>query len=296
MPRSSGNFRPLLRRSSNMVLTFHEHDYLELLVDMPAANSLGYWDRLAKYEASTHKSGYDVEKEVAPDQLCNAIKLEAVVAALSILSPNSLWTVCDTWQWLLDVSPGYSVASVRSLVDARTLDVDSNATRWIRCIPNKIKVFLWRLSLNKLPSRVTLDLKGIDVGSLLCPICHEDVESVNHIFFSCEMAKALWDLFAKWWELDIPFCDNISDWFTWLDSLKVSNKVRSFIEGVGGTLMWFIWNYRNHLVFSSSRPKKALLWDSTVSQSFLWISSRNPKFNLSWIGWLQNPLAISASL
>ncbi|GJT76979.1 RNA-directed DNA polymerase, eukaryota, reverse transcriptase zinc-binding domain protein [Tanacetum coccineum] len=183
----------------------------------------------------------------------------------------------DSWNWSLDVSHGFSVASVRSLVDARTLDVDSNATRWIRCIPNKIKVFLWRLSLNKLPSRVNLDLKGIDVGSLLCPICQEDVESVNHIFFSCEMAKALWDLFAKWWELDIPFCDNISDWFTWFDSLKVSNKVRSFIEGVGGTLMWSIWNYRNHFVFSSSPPKKALLWDSIVSQSFLWISSRNPK-------------------
>ncbi|GJU42599.1 RNA-directed DNA polymerase, eukaryota, reverse transcriptase zinc-binding domain protein [Tanacetum coccineum] len=98
---------------------------------------------------------------------------------------------CDTWQWLLDVSPGYSVASVRSLVDARTLEVDSNATRWIRCIPIKVNVFWWRLSLNRLPSRVILDRKGIDVGSLLCPICQEEVESVNHIFFSCEMAKAL---------------------------------------------------------------------------------------------------------
>ncbi|GJW54080.1 RNA-directed DNA polymerase, eukaryota, reverse transcriptase zinc-binding domain protein [Tanacetum coccineum] len=102
-----------------------------------------------------------------------------------------------------------------------------------------------QLSLNKLPSRVNLDLKGIDVGLLLCPICQEDVESVNHIFFSCEMAKALWDLFAKWWELDIPFCDNISDWFTWLDSLKVSNKVRSFIEGVANVVgdaerVWFV--------------------------------------------------------
>nr|GEY58626.1 RNA-directed DNA polymerase, eukaryota, reverse transcriptase zinc-binding domain protein [Tanacetum cinerariifolium]GEY59128.1 RNA-directed DNA polymerase, eukaryota, reverse transcriptase zinc-binding domain protein [Tanacetum cinerariifolium] len=169
----------------------------------------------------------------------------------------------DSWTWSLDVSLGFSVASVRSLVDAHALDVDSNATCWIRCIPIKI---------------------------------NEDVESVNHIFFSCEMAKALWDLFAKWWELDIPFCDNIFDWFFWLDSLKVSNKVRSFIEGVGGTLMWSIWNYRKRLVFSSSPPKKALLWNSVVSQSFLWISSRNPKCNLNWIGWLQNPLTMSASL
>ncbi|GJR99044.1 hypothetical protein Tco_0315553, partial [Tanacetum coccineum] len=32
-------------------------------------------DRLAKYEASRLKSGHDVGKEVAPDKLCNAIKV-----------------------------------------------------------------------------------------------------------------------------------------------------------------------------------------------------------------------------
>ncbi|GKD35815.1 RNA-directed DNA polymerase, eukaryota, reverse transcriptase zinc-binding domain protein, partial [Tanacetum coccineum] len=160
-------------------------------------------------------------------------QLEALQAAIGnvVLTDQR-----DSWKWSLDVTHGFFVASVRSLVDARTLDVDSYVTRWICCIPIKINVFLWRLSLNKLPSRVNLDSKGIDVGLLLCPIYQEDVESVNHIFFSCEMAKDLWELFAKWWELDIPFCDNIFDWFTWLDSLKVSNKVRSFIEGVGGRL------------------------------------------------------------
>ncbi|GJZ81420.1 RNA-directed DNA polymerase, eukaryota, reverse transcriptase zinc-binding domain protein [Tanacetum coccineum] len=101
-------------------------------------------------------------------------------------------------KWTLDVSKGFSVASVRSLIDSHTLDVGSLATRWNRSIPIKVNIFLWRLSLNKLPSRVNLDRKGIDVDSLLCPICHEDVETVNHIFFSCEMAKDLWPLLARW--------------------------------------------------------------------------------------------------
>ncbi|GJR88342.1 RNA-directed DNA polymerase, eukaryota, reverse transcriptase zinc-binding domain protein [Tanacetum coccineum] len=38
---------------------------------------------------------------------------------------------------------------------------------------------------------------GIDVDSLLCPICNEDVETVNHLFFSCDMAKDLWALLAR---------------------------------------------------------------------------------------------------
>nr|GEW44252.1 reverse transcriptase domain, reverse transcriptase zinc-binding domain protein [Tanacetum cinerariifolium]GEW49863.1 reverse transcriptase domain, reverse transcriptase zinc-binding domain protein [Tanacetum cinerariifolium] len=101
----------------------------------------------------------------------------------------------------------------------------------------------------------------------------DDVETVNHVFFSCNMAKDLWALFAKWRELDIPVCANISEWF---DALHISNKVRKFIEGVGGTLLWYIWKFINELIFTSPPSKKATLWDSIVSHSFLWISSRNP--------------------
>ncbi|GKE13178.1 RNA-directed DNA polymerase, eukaryota, reverse transcriptase zinc-binding domain protein, partial [Tanacetum coccineum] len=104
----------------------------------------------------------------------------------------------DSWLWSLDTSNGFSVASVRSLIDNNSLDVDSNATRWNCSIPIKVNVFLWRLMLNKLPTRVNLDRKGVDVSSILCPICSEDVEYANHIYFSCEMAKDLWALFAKW--------------------------------------------------------------------------------------------------
>ena len=143
---------------------------------------------------------------------------------------------------------------------------------------------------------MNLDKKGIDVDSLLYPICNEDVETVNHLFFSCDMAKDLWSLLARWWELDIPFCLNISDWFSWLDSLSIPLKARVFLEGVGGTLMWCIWNFRNRLIFSNPPPKKALIWDCIVSQSFLWISSRNPKLNISWVGWLQNPIVTICSL
>ncbi|PWA41787.1 RNA-directed DNA polymerase, eukaryota [Artemisia annua] len=50
----------------------------------------------------------------------------------------------DTWQWSLDVSKGFSVASVRSMIDAHTLDVVSTATQWNRIIPIKVNVFLWR--------------------------------------------------------------------------------------------------------------------------------------------------------
>ncbi|GKC84934.1 RNA-directed DNA polymerase, eukaryota, reverse transcriptase zinc-binding domain protein [Tanacetum coccineum] len=208
----------------------------------------------------------------------------------------SLSEKIDSWKWSIDGSTEFTVASVRDLVDSNILDVVPVATRWNRSIPIKVNVFLWRLKLNRLPTRVNLDRKGIDIGSILCPICHDDIETANHIFFNCGMAQDLWALLAKWWGLDIPLCVNISEWFDWLEVSRIPSKARSFLDGVGGTLLWTIWNYRNRLLFSSSPPKKSVLMDSIVSQSFLWISSRNPKFMCSWVCWLQNPLATISSL
>lgn len=196
----------------------------------------------------------------------------------------------DTWTWSLGVLKGFTVASVRSLIELHFLGANLNATRWNRSIPIKVNVFMWRAMLNKLPTRVNLDRKGIEVDSLLCHICHEDVETVNHIFFTCDLAKVLWALLAKWWELDVPFCASISDWLSWIDSLSISSKARVFLDGVGAALMWSLWSFRNRLIFSTPPPKKSLIWDSIVSYSFLWISSRNPKTAISWVGWVRNPL------
>ncbi|GKA00535.1 RNA-directed DNA polymerase, eukaryota, reverse transcriptase zinc-binding domain protein [Tanacetum coccineum] len=202
----------------------------------------------------------------------------------------------DSWLRSLNSSNEYTVASVRALVDANTLVVDTTATRWNCNVPIKVNVFLWRLALNKIPSKLNLDRIGIDVDSTLCSICGEDVKTVNHIFFSCEMAKDLWALLAKWWSLDIPICSNFSEWSSWLDSLHLSSKKKLFLDGVSGTLLWSIWNFRNRLLFTVPPPKKTVLWDNIVSQSFLWISSRNPKLNFSWVGWIQHSLVSIASM
>ncbi|GJX16720.1 retrotransposon protein, putative, ty1-copia subclass [Tanacetum coccineum] len=37
----------------------------------------------------------------------------------------------------------------------------------------------------------------MDIGSVLCPTCQSDVETVNHIFFNCDLAKDLWALLVK---------------------------------------------------------------------------------------------------
>ncbi|GJZ00491.1 RNA-directed DNA polymerase, eukaryota [Tanacetum coccineum] len=77
---------------------------------------------------------------------------------------------------------------------------------------------LLELRLDKLPTLANMDKKGIDVASLLYPVCNAHVENVDHLFFSCGMAQDLWGLLVRWCTLDISDVSNIVEWFSWLDA------------------------------------------------------------------------------
>ncbi|PWA58764.1 RNA-directed DNA polymerase, eukaryota [Artemisia annua] len=91
-------------------------------------------------------------------------------ALLEAIREVSLSDASDGWIWGLDHS-GFSVASARKYIDEQVLTGGYTTTRWPRCVPIKVNVLMWRLGLNKLPTLVNMGRKGIDVASLLCPIC-----------------------------------------------------------------------------------------------------------------------------
>lgn len=69
-------------------------------------------------------------------------------------------------------------------------------TRWCKEIPRRINIFSWRISLYKLPTWFNLSKKGLELSSILCPICCCGVEIVQHLFFS--MSSSSWCLEAYW--------------------------------------------------------------------------------------------------
>ncbi|GJY85810.1 RNA-directed DNA polymerase, eukaryota, reverse transcriptase zinc-binding domain protein, partial [Tanacetum coccineum] len=76
----------------------------------------------------------------------------------------------------------------------------------------KVNVFIWRFILDRLPTRLNLSLRGIEIPSIECPICNSGMESVDHIFFDCEVASNIWRLVDVWTNIDMP---SFSSWFDW---------------------------------------------------------------------------------
>jgi hypothetical protein len=62
-------------------------------------------------------------------------------------------------------------------------------------IPPRIHFFLWLLSNNKLLTRDNLE-KRRNLDNNKCLLC-EEKESIEHLFYSCVVAKLAWELVSE---------------------------------------------------------------------------------------------------
>jgi len=89
----------------------------------------------------------------------------------------------------------------------------------------KIKVFLWQLCHNALPSRGLLLKRQIALDPV-CLSCQFDIESIEHIFKVCPMTIKVWELAGTHsWLPSIPFdnpsislCGDLNDLSLWKSS------------------------------------------------------------------------------
>nr|GFB38535.1 RNA-directed DNA polymerase, eukaryota [Tanacetum cinerariifolium] len=146
----------------------------------------------------------------------------------------------DRRVWNLDSSGEFFVASISRKIDDVRLPNVGLKTRWVKLVPIKVNVLSWKVMVEALPTRFNMSRRGISIPSIMCPVCDEEVESVNHLFFRCKVCYQL------------------------------GSKLKEIFEGVWITMWW----YRNKILFEDNPPKKADLFDRIVVISYQWCKSR----------------------
>ncbi|GKA12807.1 RNA-directed DNA polymerase, eukaryota [Tanacetum coccineum] len=136
------------------------------------------------------------------------------------------------WTWNLSSSGEFSVSSVRCLIDDKTLPVFDHQTRWVRFVPIKVNVIAWKVKNNSLPTRFNISRRGISINCIKCAICDIGVETVNHLFFSCELVTQLVKMIVRWWSVPYLEIDSYADWVSWMDNLHLPIKNKLMLEGV----------------------------------------------------------------
>ncbi|GKE18076.1 RNA-directed DNA polymerase, eukaryota [Tanacetum coccineum] len=131
----------------------------------------------------------------------------------------------------LSTDGSYSVSFIQKHIDNYMIANSLPSTRWCKIIHQKVNIFMWRLLLDRLPYRLNLSSHGLDIDSILCPVCFEHVESNSHAFFSCSAASNIWRLVRGWCELKIPTLYSCDEWDIWYTSWNASKveKDRAYV-------------------------------------------------------------------
>ncbi|GJZ76970.1 RNA-directed DNA polymerase, eukaryota, reverse transcriptase zinc-binding domain protein [Tanacetum coccineum] len=189
------------------------------------------------------------------------------IQLVKIMEGITLFDSKDRWRWSLEGCGEFTVASVRNLLDANSLPVVSSKTRWIKAVPIKVNIHAWKVKLDILPTRLNISKRGMDIESILCPLCEKNVESSSHIFFTCPISREIFRKVLLWWEIDVVMVSSYDEWLEWLLSIRLHSKHKELFEGVCYVLWWYIWNFRNKSIFGSACPSKALIFEETESNS-----------------------------
>nr|GFB04910.1 RNA-directed DNA polymerase, eukaryota [Tanacetum cinerariifolium] len=194
--------------------------------------------------------------------LCHNIRGGAEQAHLIVVSEVSgkitLAPQADRYNWLLNNDGVYSVASLRKKIDNQ---------------------------------RFNISRRGIDIGSLMCPLCNAGIETSTHLFFRCNIADQIYYKITRWWNVTYEGFTSYTEWLGWLASLRHPIKLKALLEGVFYITWWFLYDFCNKILFDSNSPSKAVLFDNIVSNSFTWCRSRC-KAAFTWNDWLKNPYLI----
>ncbi|KAG7551463.1 Zinc knuckle CX2CX4HX4C [Arabidopsis thaliana x Arabidopsis arenosa] len=135
-------------------------------------------------------------------------KLEFHFPPLDILRINKIKPVTeleDFYSWKHNKSGDFSVKSAywlasqssnlqtRILAEQLPSTNDLKAQVWALQTDPKIHVFLWKVLCGALPVAAALLGKGMKIDSR-CQLCGDEDESVNHVLFTCSMARQIWAL------------------------------------------------------------------------------------------------------
>ncbi|XP_071729329.1 uncharacterized protein [Rutidosis leptorrhynchoides] len=216
---------------------------------------------------------------------------QALIELINDIGSITLSEQEDQWSWNLSGDGSFTVAATRAVIGDNILPTSDKATRWFKFIPRKVNIFLWRFSLDRLPTRLKLSQKGLKIEDICCVFCHYGIESIEHVFFRYPIAIDVWRKVELWLDLDrdIPHFISWQELVSWIDDLSVIADSKNKILVIFATTLWTLWKLRNSVLFGPSPLRKNELFDFIRDMSFNWYCNRGRK-RISWNVWLQKPL------
>ncbi|KAL0415513.1 UNVERIFIED_CONTAM: hypothetical protein Slati_3383200 [Sesamum latifolium] len=160
----------------------------------------------------------------------------------------------DRWLWRFHKNGRFTVKSTYQLaMDIRERDMPftSNgnlimsdaggsfwSSLWKSRVPPKVKVFMWRLCMEALPTLDRLARRKQDID-VCCGACGGAAESSRHVLLECTVARQFWAMSQIPWRYIFNWPCSAIDWVT-----QVGKPVRGGEKDYFFMFYWTLWKLR----------------------------------------------------
>nr|GFA68584.1 reverse transcriptase domain, reverse transcriptase zinc-binding domain protein [Tanacetum cinerariifolium] len=198
----------------------------------------------------------------------------------------------DKWRWKLGEYGEFAVKELVKFVEEKVFRVESGGrgTLWNKLVPKKVNIFVWRELRGRLPVRVELDKREVDLDSVLCPCCNDRVEICAHGFVTCDLAMSVWVKVFNWWKVGIVYAFTIEDMYSLSGGINVPGSLSRVWQAVVWTSGYFIWKERNGHAFGKKVSSTNKIVKDIQLKSSEWITKRSNKYKvIDSQHWLWDP-------
>ncbi|KAJ0814615.1 putative RNA-directed DNA polymerase [Helianthus annuus] len=215
----------------------------------------------------------------------SAQEIQQLLECHRLVANQSLGSGRDSWFWDNSNELGFSVQQVKSWLDRDRVQQQVTDFRWCKWLPIKCNVFMWRLLLDRIPTKVALYRRNIACGGCLCPFCEEHDESTEHIFTGCGTANGVWNGIARWIHLPPFYFFSVKDLIELAKNVGWSSGKKEVLHGIVILTCWCIWKARNERIFGNSSRNVVEIVSDIKALGFLWYSNRCRKSEVVWKDW-----------
>jgi hypothetical protein len=196
------------------------------------------------------------------------------------------YNILDRWRWVLDPINGYSVKETFQYLTMSVTPVEHDLfdAAWLKQVPLKVSVFVWRLLRNRLPTKCNLLRMRV--------LHHDDTSCVG----GCSCAETRFIFFSDVTSLvacgtvyinGSVFLSYLQSRFTIIFTSLViwRGYCDLLIRVIWHACVWVVWMARNNRIFKGKVQDLVHLLDNVKFMSFLWLKVNKFTSAFSYNDW-----------
>ncbi|XP_076902898.1 uncharacterized protein LOC143557791 [Bidens hawaiensis] len=206
---------------------------------------------------------------------------------LDLISKFSFFVSPDEWLWsgLDGVLSRFMVKSLRWEIDNFDHQVLDFSFR-LNWVPIKVNCFIWKLLMDRIPTKITLSYRGISMGDCMCALCGVTVETSQHLFVKCKVARLVWSNVHDWVKIPkLNYSDSVKELLVYPTQHTSNKEERLAIQSISAVTCWMIWISRNEVIFEGAPFSVSKVVHDIKTASFLWAKHRSNRSSLDWEKW-----------